>query len=66
MLKAIFLTGTEEIDLKRYPDKSYQIDWIRYYLQCKAELNGGSADDVTERDIEDFYVKTNKFALVSA
>ena len=57
--------GTKPSDLTRYPDKPYQIDWIRYYLECKAEENGGSPTDVTERDVEEFYVKVNKFALVS-
>ena len=53
------------MDFTRYPDKPYQLNWLRYYLQCKAEQNGGCADDVTERDVEECYVKTNKFALVS-
>ena len=57
--------GTDDLDFSRYPDKEYQLEWIRYYLGCKAEQNGGSEIDVTDRDVEDFYVKTNKFALVS-
>ena len=66
LCQALFIfTGTDEIDFTRYPDKPYQLDWLRYYLQCKTEQNGGSADDVTERDVEECYVKTNKFALVS-
>lgn len=59
-----FQTGSEDIDFTRYPDRPYQLDWLRYYLRCKAELNGGSSDDVTDRDVEECYVKTNKFALV--
>ena len=57
-------SGTNPSDQKRYPDRPYQLDWIRHYLGCKAEQNGGSPDDVTERDVEKFYVKVNKFALV--
>ena len=61
----ILLIGVDEVDFSRYPDKEYQLDWIRYYLQCKTEQNGGSPADITDRDIEECYVKVNKFALVS-
>ena len=60
----ISFVGTD-VDFSRYPDKEYQLDWIRGYLECKAEQNGASAADVTDRDIEECYVKANKFALVS-
>ena len=64
--KAFFSAPDDvKFDLSRYPDKAYQEDWIRYYLECKAELNGKSPADVTDRDVEDFYVKASKFALVS-
>ena len=57
--------GVDDVDFSRYPDKAYQSDWIRYYLECQAELNGGSPADVTDRNVEICYVKANKFALVS-
>ena len=57
-------TGVDDVDFSRYPDKAYQLDWIRYYLECKAEQNGKPVSSVTERDIEECYVKANKFALV--
>ena len=57
--------GIDDVDFTRYPDKAYQLDWIRHYLECRAEQNCRSATDVTDRDVEDFYVKANKFALVS-
>ena len=53
------------MDFSRYPDKTYQLDWIRYYLERQAELNGRPSTSVTDRDVEECYVKTNKFALVS-
>ena len=56
--------GANDGDCIRLPEKSYQLDWMRYYLQCKAEQNGGSANDVKDRDVEECYVKTNEFALV--
>ena len=55
----------DEVDFTRYPDKNYQLEWIRYYLECKVELNGQTIADVADRDVEDFYVKANKFSLVS-
>ena len=52
------------MDFTRYPDKPYQLTWLRYYLQCQAEQKGGSAYDVTDKDVEECYVKTSKFSLV--
>lgn len=57
--------GVDEVDFSRYPDRAYQLEWIRYYLECQAEQNGRSPADITERDVEDCYVKTNKFALAA-
>ena len=62
---SIYSTGIDDIDFTRYPKKAYQLDWIQYYLECKAEINGLSTADVTAMDVEDFYIKSNKFALVS-
>ena len=59
------IAGIDEIDVRRYPDKAYQVEWIRYYLECKAEQNGQTKTDIKDRDVEDFYVKVNKFTLVS-
>ena len=53
------------MDFTKYPNREYQLDWIRFYLECKSELNGQSTSDVTDTDVEDFYVNTNKIALVS-
>ena len=52
------------MDFTRYPDKPYQLNWLRHYLQCKAEQNGDSANDVSDSEVEECYVKTNKFSLV--
>lgn len=57
--------GVDDVDFSRYPDKTYQLDWIRYYLECQAEHNGGAVSDITDRDVEDCYVKANKFALAA-
>lgn len=57
--------GIDVMDFSRYPDKAYQLNWIRHYLECQAQLNGHTPESVTDRDIEECYVKTNKFALAS-
>ena len=63
-MNSLCIIGIHNRDLTRYPDKSYQFEWIRYYLECKAEQDGGSPADVTERDVVECYAKANKFALV--
>ena len=66
-MNSLCIIGIHNRDLTRYPDKSYQFEWIRYYLECKAGQGGGSSADVTEiykRDVLECYVKVNKFALV--
>ena len=55
---------SEDLDFTRYPDKAYQLEWIKNYLGFQAEQSGRTQADVTDRDIEEFYVKCNKFALV--
>ena len=65
LLHVFCFVGVDDVDFSRYPDKTYQLDWIRYYLECQAEHNGGAVSDITDRDVEDCYVKANKFALVN-
>lgn len=59
----MFILGIHN-DFRLYPNKDYQMDWLRYYLEQKAIHNEESPDKVTDRDVEICYVKTNKFALV--
>ena len=63
-LTQYFLAGVIDFDYTKYPDKEYQLEWIKNYLCYKAELNGGSQADVSENDVEEFYVICSKFALV--
>ena len=39
--------------------------WIRDYLSCKVEVTGIPVTEVTDNDVEDCYVKVDKFAWVS-
>ncbi|KAL3842114.1 hypothetical protein ACJMK2_020166 [Sinanodonta woodiana] len=57
--------GVDDVDFSRYPGKEYQLDWIRHYLVCWEEINGRPGSGVTDRDVEEMYVKVNKFALAS-
>ena len=55
----------ETIDYSRYPDRDYQLKWLRTFLEFKAIQKGSNSTNVTDRDVEVLYVQANKFALVS-
>lgn len=52
--------GIDEIDYTRYPNKEFQLKWLRIYLETF--LNKKNID---EKDIERLYVQVNQFALAS-
>lgn len=49
-------------DYSLYPDKDYQLPWIREYLQEWSRLTGGA--EVTDADVWKMYCGVNKCALV--
>ncbi|KAJ8299324.1 hypothetical protein KUTeg_023384 [Tegillarca granosa] len=55
--------GIEVIDFSKYPDKDYQLKWIRNYLTYWKEYNNEETD-VTDRDVETLYIQANKCTLV--
>ncbi|KAI0236355.1 Ethanolamine kinase 1, partial [Lamellibrachia satsuma] len=57
--------GVETIDYSRYPDRDYQLKWLRTFLEFKAIQKGSNSTKVTDHDVEVLYVQVNKFALVS-
>ncbi|KAL4225642.1 Ethanolamine kinase [Mactra antiquata] len=57
--------GVDDLDFTRYPDKTYQLDWLRYYLEEKAKFKGNDPASITDKDVEICYVKSNKFALAA-
>lgn len=62
----IFLfQGVDTVDYNLLPSEDFKRDWIRHYLQTKAELQGKSKDSVTDKDVEYMRVLANKFSLVS-
>ena len=54
----------ENVDYSLYPDREYQMKWLRMYLELKAVHRGSASSTVTDRDVEVLYVQLNKFALV--
>ena len=55
----------EEIDFTKYPDKTYQMEWLETFLRFYYEQIGRNPKEVTDVDVETLYVQVNKFALVS-
>ncbi|XP_001848031.2 ethanolamine kinase [Culex quinquefasciatus] len=49
--------GIDEIDYGRYPEREFQLRWLRVYLE---EFTGGPCSD---SDVERLYVQVNQFAL---
>jgi len=57
--------GFEKLDFSLYPDREYQLGWLRNFLQFSYEATGRDVSNVTDKDVERLYVQVNKFALVS-
>lgn len=58
------ISGVNNIDFARIPDKDFQHDWLKLYLaEYKSAV--GESGPVTEDEIESLYQVVNKFILVS-
>lgn len=60
----IWIAGLNEVDYSHYPDRAFQLQWLRSYLEAYKE-HKGQAGEVTDREVEIIYVQVNRFALVS-
>jgi len=60
-----FVSGFEKLDFSLYPDREYQLGWLRTYLEFSYEERSRDVSSVTDTDVERLYVQVNKFALVS-
>ena len=58
-----FCAGIDEVDYSLYPDKKFQMKWLRCYLTSWRQ--NSVKDEILQEEIEDLYKKVNKFALVS-
>ncbi|XP_070784973.1 ethanolamine kinase 1 isoform X3 [Enoplosus armatus] len=56
--------GLNEVDYSHYPDRAFQLQWIRSYLEAYMEHKGQSGE-VTDSQVEILYVQVNRFALAS-
>ncbi|XP_072234062.1 ethanolamine kinase 1 [Leuresthes tenuis] len=56
--------GLNEVDYSYYPDRAFQFQWLRSYLEAYKEHKGQSRA-VTDREVEILYVQVNQFALAS-
>jgi len=59
--------GVTDTDFSRYPDREFQLKWLRTYLECWHCSNDStiSPSVVTDELLETLYVQVNKFALAS-
>ncbi|KAL8625041.1 hypothetical protein ACOMHN_012050 [Nucella lapillus] len=57
--------GIDEVDYSLYPDRDYQLQWLRRYLQFSFLGQGRSGEEVTEGDVERLYVQANICACAS-
>lgn len=50
--------GVDTVDYSRYPNKEFQLKWLRVYLQSYQQKS-----DVSDTDVHLLYVQVNQFAL---
>lgn len=60
----MFVPGLNEVDYSYYPQRAFQLQWLRSYLEAYKE-HKGQGSDVTDTEVEILYVQVNRFALVS-
>ena len=54
-----------EVDFSRYPDKPYQMQWLRNYLEQIYSLEGKDPKTITEAELNRLYAGVNLSALAS-
>lgn len=52
------------VDYSKLPDRSYQLRWLRSYLENYLDFQGRGANKVSNEDVEKLYDQVNKFILV--
>ena len=57
-----FLPGVDTVDYNLYPSVEFQYKWLRNYLSHFSDKNEAQ---IEEKEVEQYYIWTNKFALVS-
>ncbi|XP_075235260.1 ethanolamine kinase 1 isoform X2 [Lycorma delicatula] len=61
--------GVTDTDFSRYPEREFQLKWLRVYLEeYRNTVSESTLDvelEVSDHDIETLYVQVNKFALAA-
>ncbi|XP_042903874.1 ethanolamine kinase 1 [Parasteatoda tepidariorum] len=57
--------GVEKFEPTLYPNKEFQVRFLKEYLVAWHQANEWSLDNVTEETVEALYVQVNKFALAA-
>ena len=56
--------GVETFDPNLYPDKEFQVQWLRHYLIEWFKLNGRTVTDTTiDKEVESLYNQVNQFSM---
>jgi len=58
--------GMDTVDFSFYPDRDYQLAWLRTFLELSFAESSRPASDISDVDVERLYVQVNKFSLVRA
>ena len=59
-----FIPDNSTLDFSQYPTRDAQLSWLRNYFVHKVELDERLPQDVSDVEMERYYVMANKFALV--
>lgn len=57
--------GVEKYEPHLYPDKDFQLRWLRDYLEAWHEVNGWNEEDITDESVEILYIQVTKFSLAA-
>lgn len=57
--------GVVGTDFSHYPERTFQLSWLRTYLEFWNQSQSVHQLPVTDLDVETLYVQVNKFALAS-
>lgn len=61
---SVLCLGVDKYDPKLYPEKEFQMRWLKDYLEAW-HFENGCSDEITEKAVELLYIQVNKFALVN-
>ncbi|XP_035215187.1 ethanolamine kinase 1-like isoform X1 [Stegodyphus dumicola] len=57
--------GVDQYEPELYPNKEFQLKWLKDYLEAWYEVNGWSLDNITDEAVQLLYIQVNKFALAA-